>query len=137
VDGVADFIGERVDVSPIHDGLLMRRSRYIISAIVGCGAAGRLRDISAGGIAATPVEVRQLMITQDELAGLIRAALPDATVEAFDWTGTLDHYNVRVTSSSFTDVPLIDQHRLIYAAVDAALKDGRLHAIQIKTETRR
>ena len=74
------------------------------------------------------------MITPDELASLIRAALPDATVEASDWTGTRDHYNVRVVSSGFRGVPLIDQHRLIYSAVDAALKDGRLHAIQIKTE---
>jgi stress-induced morphogen len=77
------------------------------------------------------------MITPDELAGLIRAALPDAKVEAFDWTGTQDHYNVKVVSAGFADVPLIDQHRLIYSAVDAALKDGRLHAIQIKTETAR
>jgi stress-induced morphogen len=76
------------------------------------------------------------MITPDELARLIRTALPDATVEAFDWTGTADHYNVRVVSSGFVGVPLIDQHRLVYSAVDAALKDGRLHAIQIKTETR-
>ena len=74
------------------------------------------------------------MITQDELASLIRVALPDATVEASDWTGTQDHYNVRVVSSGFRGVPLIDQHRLVYSAVDAALKDGRLHAIQIKTE---
>ena len=75
------------------------------------------------------------MITADELAGLIRSALPDAAVEAFDWTGTQDHYDVRVVSAGFAGVPLIDQHRMIYAAVDAALKDGRLHAIQIKTET--
>jgi stress-induced morphogen len=81
--------------------------------------------------------MRQSMITQDELAGLIRDALPDATVEANDWTGTQDHYDVRVISAGFAGVPLIDQHRLIYAAVGAALKDGRLHAIQIKTEAGR
>ena len=73
------------------------------------------------------------MITSEELAGLIRSALPDASVEARDWTGTQDHYDVRVVSDRFRDVPLIDQHRLVYAAVDSALKDGRLHAIQIKT----
>ena len=73
------------------------------------------------------------MITSDELAHLIKATLPDATVEARDWTGTQDHYDVRVVSAGFRGVPLIDQHRMIYSAVDAALKDGRLHAIQIKT----
>jgi stress-induced morphogen len=74
------------------------------------------------------------MMTPDQLSDLIRAALPDATVEAADWSGTHDHYDVRVVSGRFAGVPLIDQHRLVYAAVDAALKDGRLHAIQIKTE---
>jgi stress-induced morphogen len=76
------------------------------------------------------------MITADELTDLIRKALPDATVEAADWSGTLDHYDVRVVSAGFRGIPLMDQHRLIYAAVDAALKDGRLHAIQIKTQER-
>jgi stress-induced morphogen len=74
------------------------------------------------------------MITSDELGRLIRESMPDAVVEARDWTGTNDHYDVRVVSAIFAGVPLIDQHRLVYAAVDAALKDGRLHAIQIKTE---
>jgi stress-induced morphogen len=74
------------------------------------------------------------MITPEQLTELIRAALPDAAVDARDWTGTQDHYDVRIVSSAFAGVPLIDQHRLVYSAVDAALKDGRLHAIQIKTE---
>jgi len=74
------------------------------------------------------------MITPSQLCDLIRVALPDAVVDARDWTGTQDHYDVRVASTKFAGVPLIDQHRLVYAAVDLALKDGRLHAIQIKTE---
>lgn len=80
------------------------------------------------------VSNRVPMITPNELAALIRAALPDAAVEASDWTGTADHYDVRVVSAGFAGVPLIDQHRMVYAAVDPALKDGRLHAIQIKTQ---
>lgn len=76
------------------------------------------------------------MITPAEIADLIRAALPDATVDAADWSGTGDHYDVRVASAGFKGKTLIDQHRIVYAAVDAALKDGRLHAIQIKTQTK-
>jgi stress-induced morphogen len=74
------------------------------------------------------------MITPAQLGDLIRATLPDAAVEARDFTGTGDHYDVRVVSGKFAGISLIDQHRLVYTAVDAALKDGRLHAIQIKTE---
>ena len=76
------------------------------------------------------------MITPAEIADLIRVALPDATIEAADWSGTGDHYDVRVASAGFEGKTLIDQHRIVYAAVDAALKDGRLHAIQIKTQTK-
>ena len=75
------------------------------------------------------------MITPAQLAALIQDALPDAVVDARDFTGTADHYDVRVVSRRFAGIPIIDQHRLVYGAVDPALKDGRLHAIQIKTAT--
>lgn len=80
--------------------------------------------------------MKYAMITPAEIAALIRVALPDASVEAQDWSGTGDHYDVRVASDGFRGFSLLDQHRMVYAAVDAALKDGRLHAIQIKTETK-
>ena len=74
------------------------------------------------------------MITHDDIEGLIRAALPDALVQTHDRTGTRDHYNVRVVSSAFAGKPLLDQHRMIYAALAGALGDGRLHAVELKTE---
>ncbi len=74
------------------------------------------------------------MIMPEELALLVRRKLPDATVESQDRTGTRDHYNLKVRSRAFVGMPLMDQHRLVYAALDAALKDGRLHAVEIKTE---
>jgi stress-induced morphogen len=75
------------------------------------------------------------VITPQEIAHLIRGVVPDALVEANDYTGTHDHYNVRVVSSRFADMALLDRHRLVYAALDPALKDGRLHAVQLKTES--
>ena len=74
------------------------------------------------------------MITTEQLAELIRHSLPDAVVEARDRTGTRDHYDLRVVSQGFRGVPLLDRHRLVYAALTEALKDGRLHAVEIKTE---
>ena len=74
------------------------------------------------------------MITQNDIVRLIRTALPDARVETHDRTGTRDHYNVRVVSASFSGKSLLDQHRMIYAALSEALKDGRLHAVELKTE---
>lgn len=76
------------------------------------------------------------MITPIELTALIRRALPDATVELFDRTGTRDHYNLRVASKGFAGLAPLDQHRLVYKALGDALGDGRLHAVEIKTETK-
>lgn len=74
------------------------------------------------------------MITPPQIVALIRRALPDAQVELIDRTGTLDHYNVSVASKGFEGMARIDQHRLVYQALGEALKDGRLHAVELKTQ---
>jgi len=38
-----------------------------------------------------------------------------------------------VRSRSFAGKSLLEQHRMVYGALDAALKDGRVHAVQIRT----
>jgi stress-induced morphogen len=75
------------------------------------------------------------VITPVELTALIRRALPDAHVEIFDRTGTHDHYDVKVVSKGFAGLAPLDRHRLVYKALDEALKDGRLHAIELTTQT--
>ncbi|MDE2572317.1 MAG: BolA family transcriptional regulator [bacterium] len=76
------------------------------------------------------------MITEQQIAEMIRLQMPDAEVTAREWgSATGDHYDIRVISRAFEGVPLIDRHRMVYSALDAALKDGRLHAAQLKTET--
>jgi stress-induced morphogen len=73
------------------------------------------------------------MIDNDSLADLIRRDLPDALVEIVDRTGTMDHFNVTVRSRAFAGRTLIEQHQLVYGALRAALKDGRVHAVELKT----
>ena len=73
------------------------------------------------------------MIDNQSLAELIRAALPDAKVEIVDRTGTMDHFNVTVRSLGFAGKTLIEQHQVVYGALKAALKDGRVHAVELKT----
>ncbi|MBV9737977.1 MAG: BolA family transcriptional regulator [Candidatus Eremiobacteraeota bacterium] len=62
-------------------------------------------------------------------------AIPDARVEIFDRTGTMDHFNISVTSAQFAQKSLIEQHQMVYAALRTALKDGRVHAVELKTQT--
>jgi stress-induced morphogen len=73
------------------------------------------------------------VIDDDALSALIRAELPDAEVGIFDRTGTMDHFNVTVRSHAFKGKTLIEQHQLVYGALRAALKDGRVHAVELKT----
>ena len=73
------------------------------------------------------------MIDNESLTALIRAELPDAHVQIVDRTGTMDHFNVTVRSQAFAGKTLIEQHQLVYGALKAALKDGRVHAVELKT----
>jgi len=73
------------------------------------------------------------VIDDDALAELIRSELPDAEIGIFDRTGTMDHFNLTVRSNAFKGKTLIEQHQLVYGALKPALKDGRVHAVELKT----
>jgi stress-induced morphogen len=75
------------------------------------------------------------MITPDVLTAYIRRAMPDALVSVTDRTGTMDHLAVRVVSGTFKAKSLLDRHRMIYQALDEPMKDGRIHALELKAET--
>jgi stress-induced morphogen len=75
------------------------------------------------------------MITSDVLTAYIRRALPDAMVAMTDRTGTMDHLSVQVVSDLFKGKNLLDRHRMIYQALDEPMKDGRIHALELKAET--
>ena len=73
------------------------------------------------------------MIDNDSLTDLIRRELPDAHVEIYDRTGTMDHFNITVRSGKFAGHTLIAQHQMVYTALRGALKDGRVHAVELTT----
>ena len=75
------------------------------------------------------------MIHSDGITNLIKQSIPDAHVQVEDMTGTGDHFQIYVVSGVFEGKTLIDQHRMVQKSLQAALDDGRIHAIQVKTET--
>ena len=75
------------------------------------------------------------MITNESLTAYIRGALPDAAVTITDRTGTRDHFSIRVVSNLFKGKNLLDRHRMVYQAVAEPMKDGRIHALEIKADT--
>lgn len=75
------------------------------------------------------------MITPEVLTDYIRRSMPDAVVTVTDRTGTMDHLKVVIVSDAFKGKHLLDRHRLIYQALDAPMKDGRIHALELTART--
>ncbi len=76
------------------------------------------------------------MMTFEALSTQLQEALGDAEVSVEDRTGTMDHFNVKVISDAFEGKNLLDRHRMIYQALDAQMKDGRIHALEIQAKTK-
>jgi stress-induced morphogen len=68
----------------------------------------------------------------DDIAALIRAAIPDAEVEITDLAGDGDHYAARVVAKSFAGMSRVAQTRAVYAALGGRI-GGELHALQLTT----
>ena len=68
----------------------------------------------------------------EEIADMIRAAIPGAQVEITDLAGDGDHYAARVVSESFRGMSRIAQQRAVYAALGGRM-GGVLHALQLTT----
>jgi len=71
----------------------------------------------------------------EPLRDLLADAFPDATeLSVEDRTGTGDHFQVTVASSRFQGLSLLEQHRLVNAALAGPLADGTIHELRIKTK---
>ena len=70
------------------------------------------------------------------LQTLLRNAFEDApVVEVVDRTGGGDHFHVTVVSGQFEGLSLVEQHKLVYAALAEPLADGTIHELRITTRT--
>ncbi|QXM24096.1 BolA family transcriptional regulator [Elioraea tepida] len=67
-----------------------------------------------------------------EIEALIRAALPDAKVTIEDLRGDGDHYAATVVSAAFKGKTRVQQHQMVYAALQGRM-GGALHALALQT----
>lgn len=73
------------------------------------------------------------MATQP-LRMLLEQAFPDAEeLDVVDRTGGGDHFHVTVRTPRFDGLGLVDQHKLVYAALAEPLADGTIHELRITT----
>ena len=67
-----------------------------------------------------------------EIKRMIKEALPDAEVKLEDLVGDGDHWSATVVSSAFAGKTQVQQHQLIYAALQGRV-GGELHALALQT----
>lgn len=68
----------------------------------------------------------------NEIERRIKLALPDAEVEIRDLAGDGDHYAATVISEAFRGKSRVQQHQLVYAALQGDM-GGALHALALQT----
>ena len=67
-----------------------------------------------------------------EIERLIKEALPDAQVALEDLVGDGDHWSATVVSEAFQGKTRVQQHQLIYQALQGKM-GGELHALALQT----
>ena len=68
----------------------------------------------------------------DDIVRLIKDGLPGADVQIRDLAGDGDHYEATVISPSFIGKSRIQQHQMVYAALQGKM-GGELHALKLTT----
>lgn len=72
------------------------------------------------------------MMEASEIMTLLTEALPGSRIEIEDLRGDGNHYAVTVVSPAFRNVPLVDQHRMVFAALQGKV-GGILRGITLTT----
>jgi stress-induced morphogen len=71
------------------------------------------------------------MVSTEEVRRRIEGGVTGARAEVVDTTGAGDHFDVRVVSTTFTGLGLLEQHRLVYEALGDLMQT--IHALSLKT----
>ena len=68
----------------------------------------------------------------EDIETMIKAAFPDAQIEIKDLAGDGDHYAAKVISEAFRGKTRVQQHEMVYAALQGNM-GGVLHALALTT----
>ena len=73
-----------------------------------------------------------MAMAASEIEQLIKDGIPDAHVTIEDLRGDGDHYAAYVVSSSFAGKSRVQQHQMVYKALQGRM-GGELHALALQT----
>ena len=68
----------------------------------------------------------------EEIKSLIKKAIPDAEITIQDLAGDENHYSATIKSKIFTGKSKIEQHKLVYKALNGKM-GNELHALALNT----
>ena len=71
-------------------------------------------------------------MTAEEIRSKLEQGLPGSRVQVRDTTGGGDHFEAVVIAEQFADKTMIEQHRMVYAILGAAV-GGPIHALALRT----
>ena len=71
-----------------------------------------------------------------EIEKMIKEALPDASIDIQDLAGDGNHYSATVISSQFKGKNKVQQHKMVYDALEGRM-GGILHALSLKTTVKK
>ena len=68
----------------------------------------------------------------EEIKLLIQTAIPDAEISIKDLAGDDNHYSATIKSKVFSGKSKIEQHKIVYKALDGKM-GNELHALSLMT----
>ena len=76
-----------------------------------------------------------MAISAEELRALLEKRFPNADIEIIDTAGDSNHYSVKITAEEFKGLNRVEQHKLVYQALQGRMdgNNGILHALALQT----
>ena len=68
----------------------------------------------------------------EEIKSLVKKSIPDAEITIQDLAGDENHYSATIKSKIFTGKSKIEQHKLVYKALNGKM-GSELHALALNT----
>ena len=77
-----------------------------------------------------------MAISAEEIKELIKKKFPQADIEIIDTAGDSNHYSATITAREFKGKSRVEQHKLVYKALEGAMdgSNGILHALALQTK---
>ncbi|MBX9786471.1 MAG: BolA/IbaG family iron-sulfur metabolism protein [Alphaproteobacteria bacterium] len=74
-----------------------------------------------------------MAMSREKIMGFLLEAFPDAQIDLKDLVGDSDHFAVTMTSKAFLGKTRIEQHKMVYEALQGHM-GTTLHALSLKTQ---